>query len=593
MSTDPNEKLEQNDPTASPSEPTAPVDEAPPESATSSELEPESSEPPSEGESPKKKILIGSQRDPDSYRPITRNAKIPVVNDIVPSDVKPSTEKPAQAPKIAPKPIDKPAAPIPESKKSDGSERPPRKERGGRGGKREKPERVYAAPPLDAHYPVPNLRRELSDELQDEFDAILNGVEMEGLVAKADDATKQEPLEQEDKVIARILSVRRDEVFVELVGRIEQGFISAKQFDKKVANDNAESEAETTLVREVPEAGTEIEVVVVRAIPEEGLYELSLPNAAASVADWSDLNEGMVVEANITGHNTGGLEAEVNKIRGFIPISQIELYRVENIEEFVGKRFKCIVTEANPERRNLVLSRRDLLEREQAEAREKLLEKINEGDGDEIFEGVVRKLMDFGAFVDLGDGVDGLLHISELSWGRVQHPSDVLVEGQRISVRIKKYDPETQRIGLAYREMLANPWDEASAKYAEGGSVRARIVKIMDFGAFAELEPGVEGLIHISELGHARVHRVSDVVKEGEEVEVKILSVDMDQHRIGLSLKQMTAPPKREGEEAKPSDEPVVDESLQKLKKPKSSHEGPLKGGTGKDSGGEQFGLKW
>ena len=168
-----------------------------------------------------------------------------------------------------------------------------------------------------------------------------------------------------------------------------------------------------------------VQVVVQRLNPEDGLYELSLPNKAVQVDDWSDLVEGALVEVRVTGHNTGGLECEVNHIRGFIPISQVSLYRVEDLAPYVDQRLTCVITEADPERRNLVLSRRAVLEREQEQAREQMLNSLRPG---QIHEGVVRKLMDFGAFVDLG-GVDGLVHVSQVAWGRVKHPSDVLQGG--------------------------------------------------------------------------------------------------------------------------------------------------------------------
>lgn len=414
------------------------------------------------------------------------------------------------------------------------------------------------------HFPPPSTRGRLSPELEEEYQQMLADVSMDDLMSGEAVSIKQDAFEQDSKHTGRILRVRREDVFVELGGR-EQGVVPLKMF------------------KETPEEGAEIDVIVSKFNRDEGLYELALPMAAASVGDWSQVDEGMVVEVLVSGSNTGGLECELHKIRGFIPISQIALYRVENIEEFVGQKLKCVVTEANPERRNLVLSRRALLEREREEAREKILSSLEPG---QTFEGTVRKIMDFGAFVELGSGVDGLLHISELSWGRVNHPSDVLSEGQGIKVKIKKYDPETNRIALAYRDMLSNPWDDIGSKYPEGKPTRGRVVKIMEFGAFVELEPGVEGLVHISELAHKRVNRVSDVVSEGDEVEVMVLSVDKDQQRIGLSIKQMSAAPEPETSEEAPVEEEAP-------KRPMKKFTGPLKGGIGGETGGEKFGLKW
>ena len=367
--------------------------------------------------------------------------------------------------------------------------------------------------------------------MEDELDRAMGSDSMDDLLelgAKAD----QEAFEPESLQSGRVAAIRRDDVFVEFGGR-EQGIVSLRLFDVP------------------PQVGAEVQVVVQRLNPEDGLYELSLPNKAVQVDDWSDLAEGMLVDVRVTGHNSGGLECEVNHIRGFIPVSQIALFRVEDLAQFVEQRFTCLITEANPERRNLVLSRRAVLEREQEEARQRMLESLRPG---QIFDGVVRKLMDFGAFVDLGSGVDGLLHISQLAWGRVKHPSDVLTEGQTIKVRVEKINPDTGKISLAYRDLQESPWVAAAGKYPPNTVVRGKVSKLMDFGAFVEVEPGVEGLVHISELSHKRVFRCSDVVKEGQEVEVMVLSVDPAARRMSLSMKELSAPPEPEKKEEQPAE---------------------------------------
>ena len=295
----------------------------------------------------------------------------------------------------------------------------------------------------------------------------------------------------------------------------------------------------------------------------------------------------MVVEASITGHNKGGLECQVNALRGFIPAGQISLYRVEDFEEYVGQKLACVVMEVNPERRNLVLSRRGVLEREREEARKSFWEELQVG---QVREGVVRKLMDFGAFVDLG-GVDGLIHISQLSWDRVNHPSEVLEEGQQVTVKVEKIDRDAQRIGLSYRDMVANPWTKAAEKYPPGAIVSGTITRLMEFGAFVKLEPGVEGLVHVSELAHHRVMRVSHVVSEGQEVEVKILSVDPQSQRISLSMKQAMADPRIEELQKKKNAAEEEPDGTRDRAVPQ--RKGPLQGGLGRKSGGEQFGLKW
>jgi len=415
--------------------------------------------------------------------------------------------------------------------------------------------------------PPPSVRQKLSPELEAEFAQALGDVPLDEMIAVTAAAARP-ALEPESRHTATVIAVQRDDVFVELGSR-EQGILPLKSFSQP------------------PEPGQNVEVVVLRFNSDDGLYELALPGAAAEVGDWSSLAEGMLVEARITGHNAGGLECEVNRLRGFIPVSQVALYRVENLAEFVDQKLTCLVVEVNPQRRRLVLSRRAVLEREKAEARQKLLNSLAPG---QVHDGVVRKLMDFGAFVDLG-GVDGLLHISQLSWGRIKHPREVLEEGQRVRVRIDKIDPDTGKISLGYKDLLEDPWTAADRKYLPNTRARGRVVKIMEFGAFVELEPGVEGLVHISELSHKRVARVSDVLKEGDEVDVMVLAVDMQARRISLSLKNLTPPPEPEETDAARSapSKPAEPQPAAKPKKPSA----PLRGGLGRSPGGGLFGLKW
>ena len=287
----------------------------------------------------------------------------------------------------------------------------------------------------------PSRREATSPEMEDDLAEALGGASLDELMYVGDAVSRQILLEPESRHRGRVVAVRRDDVFVELGGR-EQGCLSVRQFP------------------EPPKPGTVIEVVVRKFQAEEGLYELTLPGAAAEVGDWESLSEGMLVEAQVTGHNTGGLECDVNHLRGFIPASQVSLWRVEDLGQFVSQRLTCLVTEVNPRRRNLVLSRRAVLEREKEEAKKNFFESLQPG---QVHQGVVRKLLDFGAFVELGGGVDGLLHVSQLLWGRVNHPSDVLSEGQTIQVKIEKVDRESGRIGLSYRDMLENPWNTAAA----------------------------------------------------------------------------------------------------------------------------------
>lgn len=427
---------------------------------------------------------------------------------------------------------------------------------------------LAGAPPAAAGPPVPlpNLREQLPGELEAEYEQALGDTPLEELIDRA--GTEAAPLVPETRHPGRIVAVGREYVFVDL-GRREQGRLALRQFE------------------EPPQVGSTLEVVVERFNEPDGLYELALPNTAVEVDDWGDLAEGMLVEARVTGYNTGGLECEVNRIRGFIPISQIALYRVEGLEQFVGERFTCVVSEANRARRNLVLSRRAVLEREQQEARQRLLDSLEPG---QVREGVVRKLTEFGAFVDLG-GVDGLVHVSRLAWHRVEDPREVLQEGQHIKVKVEKVDRATGRISLSYRDMVENPWQRVAEKYQPNSVISGRVTRLMDFGAFVQLEPGVEGLVHISELASRRVWRASDVVSEGQEVEVLVLSVDAEAQRISLSMKVLEPKPQPAPAAAdeQPAEQPAAAPSKPKKRKPSP----PLAGGLERAPGGERFGLKW
>jgi small subunit ribosomal protein S1 len=273
----------------------------------------------------------------------------------------------------------------------------------------------------------------------------------------------------------------------------------------------------------------------------------------------------------VTATNTGGLSVDVNGIRGFMPISQIELYRVENTEQYVNQKLLCLVSEVDREERNLIVSRRALLEREREEARAKLWNELAEG---QVREGIVRSVRDFGAFVDLG-GVDGLIHISEMAWSRVQNAADIVQPGQRVRVMVLKLDREHQKVGLGLRQLTESPWDLAKQNYIPNTVVKGKVTRLMEFGAFVELEPGIEGLVHVSELSPQRVRRVADVVQPGQEVDVLVLSVDPDQRRMSLSLKgaqKKEAPPEAAAEPE------AEEEAEQKPPRPRNYE---LRGGLG------------
>jgi small subunit ribosomal protein S1 len=319
-----------------------------------------------------------------------------------------------------------------------------------------------------------------------------------------------------------------------------------------------------------PALGTEVEVQIEGFDRANGVLLLTRRGAAVQ-ADWESVAPGMTVEARVTATNKGGLAVDVNGIRGFMPISQVDLYRVEDPEQFVNQRLLCLVTEVDPSERNLVVSRRALLEKEREENREKLWQELAEG---QVRQGVVRSVKDFGAFVDLG-GVDGLLHVSEMSWSRVKDAGSVVQPGQTIKVAVLKIDREHRKLSLGLKQLTPSPWDTAAEKYHAGSVVTGKVSRLMDFGAFVELEPAVEGLIHISELAPQRVRRVSDVVKEGQEVQVMVLNVDPTQRRISLSLKAaLPKEPEPEGAEEEAKEE----EAPPRPPRPRTT---PLRGGLG------------
>jgi small subunit ribosomal protein S1 len=416
------------------------------------------------------------------------------------------------------------------------------------------------------HYPPPNVRDKLTPEMEAEYLEAFGDVSVDTLLA-GDDSGAAAELAPETRVTGRVAKIYQEDVFVDLGGR-SQGVVPLRQFESP------------------PSVGAELELLVVKFEPDEGLYELTRPAAAVNIGNWDDVSEGQIIDVTITGSNKGGLECQVAGIRGFIPMGQVSIYRVEQPEELVGQRLSCVVTEANRDRQNLVLSHRAVMERERNELRDKLLAELAPG---QLREGVVRSLKDFGAFVDLG-GVDGLVHVSQLSWDRVKHPSEVLEVGQKVKVRIEKFDKDTGKLSLSYREVGDNPWSKVESKYYVGARVNGTVSRLMEFGAFVKLEPGVEGLIHISELAHGRVFRTGDIVSEGQDVEVKVLSIDKEKQRIGLSLKALQAKPEKPGEKQVADEDTPLPAGA--LKPPKKKHK-ELKGGIGGPSGGERFGLNW
>jgi len=247
----------------------------------------------------------------------------------------------------------------------------------------------------------------------------------------------------------------------------------------------------------------------------------------------------------VTARVKGGLLVDLG-VRGFVPASHVDRTFVDNLEQYVGQRLRFRILELDRQKRNVVLSRKELLEEELARAKERAFSQLQEG---QVVSGIVRRLTDFGAFVDIGGGVEGLLHVSEMAWSRVRHPQDVLHEGQEIKVKILGIDRERERISLSLKETLPDPWSTVADRYAVGQIVEGEVTRIVDFGAFVKLEDGIEGLVHISQLADRRVENPSEVVQPGQRVKAKIVNLDPSARRIGLSIR--AAQPK----ETKPKEE--------------------------------------
>lgn len=320
-----------------------------------------------------------------------------------------------------------------------------------------------------------------------------------------------------------VVLVNRDEAYVDIGYKTEIPIAK-----KELAY--PEPEAATDVVK----VGDKINVYVVALGGENGLI-LSKTRADRLVA-WEKVEkvkeEKQIIEVEILQVVKGGLLTTAFGLRGFIPASQIALHFVKDLNEFVGQKVEVEIMEADPKKQRLVLSRRSVLEAQREQKREEALASIVEG---EKRTGVVKRLVDYGAFIDIG-GVDGLAHISDLSWDHIKNPADVLSVGQEVEVLVKAFDPEIKRISLSIKDTVRDPWFDKAEKYPVGSYVKGKIVKLTDFGAFMEIEPGFDGLIRMRELSPKHITKASEAVSVGDEVTVKVIHVDMDNKKVALSI---------------------------------------------------------
>ena len=359
-------------------------------------------------------------------------------------------------------------------------------------------------------------------EIKSYVDLSTDNVSMDALLANEQ---KNEFVEN-SIVPGKIVEKRNDGALVD-IGYKAEGFIPAAEFrnwaDVKV--------------------GDQVDVYLEEIENENSMPGISLQKANF-IKSWnkitSEYGEGSVITGLMKHRVKGGIIIDLNGVEAFLPGSQIDIGPVKNMDDFIGKEYEFKILKINQERRNIVVSRRELLEASRKDRRSQLLKDM---EVNQIRKGVVKNITDFGAFIDLG-GIDGLLHITDMSWGRISHPSEMLEIGQEVEVMILDIDYDKERVSLGLKQKTKNPWDEVETKYPVGSTVKGRIVNIMPYGAFVEIDQGVEGLIHVSEMSWTkRVTKAGDIVSVGEEVEAVVLDIDKEGKKISLGLRQKTRNP--------------------------------------------------
>ncbi|GAF39131.1 SSU ribosomal protein S1p [Agrilactobacillus composti DSM 18527 = JCM 14202] len=346
-----------------------------------------------------------------------------------------------------------------------------------------------------------------------------------------------------DVVVGEVLAIDDNQLIVGIEGTGVEGVVPLKEL-------TADTSAN---IQDQAKVGDKLDLVVISSIgkdKENGSYLLSKRRLEARKV-WADIEQeykdGKTITATVTNVVKGGLVVDAG-VRGFIPASMVEDHYVEDLNEYKGKSLELKIMEIEPSENRLILSHRALVQKEKEAHREEIMAKLTPGD--EV-EGKVARLTNFGAFVDLG-GVDGLVHVSEISYEHVDQPSDVLKVGQEVKVKVLNVDPERDRISLSIKATLPEPWTNIEEKAPVGAILDGTVRRLTTFGAFVEVFPGVEGLVHISQISHKHIATPNDVLKQGQDVKVKVLSVDAAQHRLALSIKALEEPEPEDVQKAAP-----------------------------------------
>ena len=371
---------------------------------------------------------------------------------------------------------------------------------------------------------IKEVRNKMSEEIKVEETAVEKEKSFDEMLEES-----LKPIYNGDKVTGEVVAINGNEIIVEL-GAKQTGIIPAEEFTE-----------DGSKLEDVVHVGDKIEAIVTRVMEQDGVAQLSKKRLDAAKI-WTDIeaavDNGEIMEGTVTEVNKGGIVVNVKGIRVFVPGRETNMPKEADLNEMLKQTVRLNITEVNKGRKRVVGSIRRVA---QAERRERMEAIWNEIEVGKKYHGVVKSLTSYGAFVDIG-GIDGMVHVSELSWGRIHQPSEVVSVGDEIDVYVIKFDREKRKISLGYKDPNANPWTLFNNRYQIGDVAQVTIVKLMEFGAFAEVLPGVDGLIHISQIANHRIGKPEDVLTVGDVVEARITNIDQDKHKISLSIRALSEP---------------------------------------------------